>query len=163
MWTYGRFWTGETRETDSSRSLGTKPLSRNAPSLAAAPGNGVGDLGRGDGALVEGRYEAAIAAYQPLSEGVGPLGDAAKYRLALCNEGQGRYDQAISIYREVASRNASARIVAAASLGQARVWVRMRKPAEAKRLLCDLVLRPRSRPFETSSYSPMHVICWHWH
>ncbi len=107
----------------------------------APPGKGVGDLARGDELLTDGRYEAASACYEPLAASSGPLGSAIRYRLALCQEGLGRWDQAIALFREAATRDASKRLAAAAELGQARVWVRMRKPVEAKRLLCDLILR----------------------
>jgi tetratricopeptide (TPR) repeat protein len=103
--------------------------------------NGIGDLGRGDDLLSEGRYEAAISFYKPLSEGTGPLADAVRYRIGLCQESLGRWDEALLQQRDVASRNTSVRIVAAAQLSQARIWVRMGKPTEAKRLLCDLILR----------------------
>src|SRR5579885_629317 len=113
------------------------------PPKEQPPPPAVGDIGRADDLLREGRYEAALAIYQPLSAGAAaPLRDGLVYRVALCQEGLGRWDQALASFRAVASRTANRQAAAAAQLGQARVWVRMRRPAEARAALYDLLLRP---------------------
>ena len=75
-----------------------------------------------------GRYELALVLCRSFSErAVAELRDAFQYRLGLCLEGLGRWDDALSTYRQLASHALSPRVAAIASLGQARVWLRMRR------------------------------------
>ena len=68
------------------------------------------ELTRTDDLLREGKYELALAAYQTLNTSVTTaLHDALDYRLALCQEGLGRWDMALSAYRLIASRTAAPR------------------------------------------------------
>jgi len=70
------------------------------------PGTPIGEVKRGDDLLRLGRYELALAIYQPLNQGTAaPLRDLVQYRVALCLEGLGRWDQAIAAYRTLASRS----------------------------------------------------------
>ncbi len=109
------------------------------PPLPAPP---VGEMGRADDMLREGRYETALAIYEPLvANAAASMRDTLLYRIGLCQEGLGRWDQAIDTYRTLASRTGQASLSAAAQLGQARTWVRMKRPSEAKTLLYDLMLR----------------------
>jgi tetratricopeptide (TPR) repeat protein len=101
-----------------------------------------GELDEVDRLVGVGRHELAPALCSSLVErATAGLRDAFRYRLALCLEGLGRWDQALTVYRTLASHTPSARASAVALLGQARVWLRMRRPAEAKALLCDLLRR----------------------
>jgi TolA-binding protein len=107
--------------------------------LPSVPG---GDMGRADALVREGRYESALAIYQPLTLGAAAsLRDVLNYRLALCQEGMGRWDQALATYRTLSGRGPVSRAATAAQLGQARTWIRLKRPAEAKDLLYDLMLR----------------------
>ena len=89
-----------------------------------------------------GRYELALAVCAPAADrAVARLRDAFRYRKALCLEGLGRWDQALAAYRTVARRSPSSLMACAAQLGQARVWLRRRRPGEGKELLGNLLLR----------------------
>jgi tetratricopeptide (TPR) repeat protein len=101
-----------------------------------------GDLARADELIRGSWYDAALTIYQPLSATAAPpLRDTLIYRVALCLEGLGRWDEALAAYRQTASRTDAPRSAAAGQLGQARVYLRMRRLADAKVLLCDLLLR----------------------
>ncbi len=96
----------------------------------------------GDGLLREGRYDLARKVYDPLAATAsGALRDALQYRVALCEEGLGHTEEALKTYRAMATRTENPRNKAAAEVGQARVLVRRRKPAEARDLLYPLLLR----------------------
>jgi tetratricopeptide (TPR) repeat protein len=104
-----------------------------------------GELDEVDRLIRVGRYELGLTLCRSFGErAAAKLRDAFQYRLALCLEGLGHWDEALTSYRKLASHTASARMAAVALLGQARVWLRMRRPAEAKALLCDLVRRSAS-------------------
>lgn len=106
-----------------------------------------------DRLLRVGRYELALVLCRSISDrAVAELRDAFQYRLGLCLEGLGHWDEALTAYRKLASHAPSQRMTAVAALGQARVWMRMRRPAECKALLCDLLRRSalpglRGQPF----------------
>lgn len=112
-----------------------------------------GELDDVDRLLRSGRHELALVLCRSFSErAVTELRGAFQYRLGLCLEGLGRWDEALSAYRQLASHAPSARSAAIAALGQARVWLRMRRAAESKALLCDLLRRSalpalRGQPF----------------
>jgi tetratricopeptide (TPR) repeat protein len=121
-----------------------------APSASPPP---IGGISRADDLLRLGRYELALALYQPLNDGAAAsLRDAVQYRVALCLEGLGRWDQAIAAYRALASRSPAPALAAAAQLGQARVWIRMRRPVEAKPLLGDLIMRSAQPVLRNQAY-----------
>jgi len=108
------------------------------PTAKAEPG----DLGRADDLLRLGRYELALEAYKPLrGDESAPDSTALQYRLALCLEGMGRCQQAIAAYRTLAGRSNLPCVQAAAQLGLARVYLRLRQPLEAKSLLGHLILQ----------------------
>jgi tetratricopeptide (TPR) repeat protein len=100
-----------------------------------------------------GRYELALVLCRSFSDRtIAELRDAFQYRLGLCLEGLGHWDEALTAYRKLASHTAAAHLAAVALLGQARVWLRIRRPAESKALLCDLLRRSaqpelRAQPF----------------
>ena len=119
---------------------GTDPSDNAALVMALRPGE-TPTLARGDEYLQEGRYDYARAIYQMLDKNVSAgLGDALEYRTALCEEGLGHNDQALESYRALASRDHPV-AVGAAQVCQARILIRLRKPAEAKNLLFQLLLR----------------------
>lgn len=101
-----------------------------------------GELERGDQLLRRASYDAALKVYQPLGlQASNPTSELLQYRVALCLEGLGQFDQALAVYRSVAGKGTTPSATAAADLGQARVWFQMRKPAEARVLLSGLILR----------------------
>lgn len=115
----------------------TMPEQRPALATAVPAPDTAADVARGEDFIREGRCDLALALY---SKAAG-ADDALQYRVALCQEGLGHWDAAVAAYRGVTSRNSSPQASAAAQLGQARVWVRLRRPAEAAPLLGDLILR----------------------
>ncbi len=118
------------------------PVRRVASKSGAPPQLAGEGLERGDQLILEGNYEAALAIYQPPeADAAPPFHSSLQYRIGVCQEALGRWDQAISAYRAVSSHGATPTIVAAGQVGQARIWIRMRKLVEAKKLLCDLTLR----------------------
>lgn len=122
------------------------------PELALPP-PARGELDEVDRLLRMGRYELALTLCRTYSDrAVASLRNAFQYRLGLCLEGLGHWDEALAMYRQLASRASTARTAAVAALGQARVWLRMRRPTESKALLCDLLRRSalpalRGQPF----------------
>lgn len=145
---YGRHSTNTSQEergvTDRlAASVAETVKQLDATPLATPP---VGETGRADDFVREGRYEAALAIYESLAaNATGSMRDALAYRIALCQEGMGRWDQAIGTFRTIISRSDVVPMTAAAQLGQARTWMRMKRPVEAKVLLYDLLLHS-SRP-----------------
>lgn len=100
------------------------------------------DLEDVDRLLRAGRYELGLVLCRSFSDrAAAELRDAFQYRQGLCLEGLGRWDEALAAYRKLASHAPSSRLSAVAALGQARVWLRMRRPAESRTLLCDLLRR----------------------
>jgi tetratricopeptide (TPR) repeat protein len=112
-----------------------------------------GELDDVDNLLRASRYELALVLCRSHSDrAVAELRYAYQYRLGLCLEGLGHWDEALAAYRNLASRAASIRTAAIAALGQARVWLRIRRPTESKSLLCDVLRRSalpglRGQPF----------------
>ncbi len=112
-----------------------------------------GELDDVDRLLRAGRFELALTLCRSFSDrAAAEMHDAFRYRLGLCLEGMGHWDEALTEYRKLASHAPSIRTAAVALLGQARVWMRMRRPAESKALLCDLLRRSslpalRTQPF----------------
>jgi tetratricopeptide (TPR) repeat protein len=106
---------------------------------------GTESLARAENLLREARYEEALAIYQPSGE-TEPLllPPALRYRLALCLEGLGRPEAALSAYRSVAGQQEDSVLAAAAQLGQARVYLRLKRSSEGRDLLWDLLLKSAS-------------------
>jgi tetratricopeptide (TPR) repeat protein len=102
----------------------------------------IAELGRGDDLMRQGRYELALGVYRGLVAGAaGRVPDTLRYRIALCFEGLGRYDQAVATLRVLVSQTADPVLAMAGEVGQARIWFLVGRPAEAKNLACDLILR----------------------
>lgn len=111
----------------------------------SASTEGPGSLSRGDDWLQEGRFNQALALYQQLRPQVAPSLEAKlTYRLGLCFEGMGKWDEALSSYRAMAEKLTSGALAAAAQLGQARVNIQIGRHAEARKLLYDLLRTPLS-------------------
>lgn len=98
------------------------------------------DLVRGDDLLRDERYAAALHFYRSLeSTDSLPLPGKIVVRIAMCQEGLGRFDEALAGYRKVASGTDPV-LAAAAVLGQARVWMRLHDGKQAEPLLRSLLL-----------------------
>lgn len=144
---------GELAAETSAPMVPAQPVRGAPPVLPAAVAPAPGDIARADELLRGSWYEAALAVYQPPGGGPSPSPRAAlSYRVALCLEGLGRWDQALAAFREAASHAATPQLAAAAQLGQARVQLRRHHPGPAKTLLCALLLRSaqpalRDQPF----------------
>ncbi len=116
------------------------PRNPDPDAVELTPGE-VPTLERGDQFLQEGRYDLALKVYDPLAATAsGALRDALLYRVGLSYEGLGKADDALKTYRKVGGTERP-RARAAAEIGQARVLLRQRRPADAKGLLYPLLLR----------------------
>ena len=107
------------------------------------PGDGAQpDCTRIDNQIREGRYESALALCREATpRPTGAALDALEFRAALCLEGLGERDQALTAFRTVAGRNAEGPLGVAASLGLARTLLLKRRPDEARPLLTTILLR----------------------
>ncbi len=100
------------------------------------------DLERGDRLLRSGRYDLALTVFQAFGPNVAaPLRDQVQYRIALCLEGLGRWEEAVTAYRALLPQNPNRQVVVAAEVGLGRVWLRSGRPAEAVELMCRQRLR----------------------
>lgn len=116
----------------------SKPVETAPPSPPVV----VDPLEHGDKLIRAGRYDQALALFQGIEpKALGPQRDLAQYRAALCLEGLGRWDEAFAAYQGLIAQNPNTRVVIAAQVGQARVWVRSSHLEEAKVLTCQLLLR----------------------
>ena len=98
-----------------------------------------------DDDLKQGRYEVALQYYQSLGSGDSDrLPVELQYRIGLCQERLGLWDQSLNSFRSVASNTNHAPLKAAASFGQARVWFRLNEAAKSEGMLRALVLRVES-------------------
>jgi tetratricopeptide (TPR) repeat protein len=99
------------------------------------------DLERGDRWVQSGRYDLALPIYQTFGPKMAaPLWDLVQYRVALCLEGLGRWDEAAAAYRELLIQNPHRQVVIAADVGLARVWLRRGHPVEARNLMGEMLL-----------------------
>jgi tetratricopeptide (TPR) repeat protein len=97
---------------------------------------------QGDRLFREARFESALVTYRSLlgsDEAANP--DLLRYRIALCLERLGKWDQALAEFGAIRSSEAYPLFQVAAQLGRARVWIRKGQTVEAKNLVCDLLLR----------------------
>lgn len=99
------------------------------------------DRSKGDDLLREGRFEAALHLYRSLgSAGSLRVAPDLSIRIGFCQEGLGQWDEALSTYRTVTNTNRQ-ELVLAATLGQARIWIRLNDFETAEPLLRSLLLR----------------------
>jgi tetratricopeptide (TPR) repeat protein len=107
----------------------------------AAPKSDISNnLARADAWMREGRLDLALSVYQPLaSTATPPLREFLNYRVALCNEGLGLWEESLNAYRSLMI-GSNRRVIAAAQLGQVRVELQRGQPSEAKQLSWSLLL-----------------------
>ncbi len=90
----------------------------------------------GDRQFLERRYEVALQYYQSLgSPNAARLPSDLLYRIALCQEGLGLWDEALVSLQTVSDGTENSTLRAAAGFGQARIWIRLNKHAKAETLL----------------------------
>lgn len=98
------------------------------------------DRSKADEFLRAGSYDVALQLYRSLgnADSLQAPPDLA-LRMGLCQEGLGRWDDALLTYRSVASSH-HRMLVCAAVLGQSRIWIRLNDFARAESLLRSLLL-----------------------
>lgn len=95
----------------------------------------------GDRDFIERRFEVALRYYNALgSDHPERLPAELQYRIALCQEALGLWDEALVAMRSVAETAESRILRAAASFGQARIWFRLNHADQAESLLRSLDL-----------------------
>ena len=96
-----------------------------------------------DASFRAGNFEAALYHYRSLgSEEILRLPKELLFRIAICQEGLGLWDEALAGLRAVADGADHPNLPAAATLGQARIWLRLHQPDRAVPLLKSLALHP---------------------
>ncbi len=122
------------------------PTWRQAPVEPAEGPAAKGDLDEVDRLIRVGSYELGLTLCRSVGDrAVAGRREAAQYRLALCLEGLGHWDEALTSYRKLASHTSSARTAAIALLGQARVWLRCAGRPRARRS-CAISCAPAALP-----------------
>lgn len=98
------------------------------------------DRSKGDELLRSGRYEVALHLYRSLgtADSLRAPPELA-LRMGMCEEGLGRWDDALLTYRAVASSHHRP-MACAAMLGQSRIWMRLSEFSKAEPLLRALLL-----------------------
>lgn len=113
----------------------------------------------GDELFRAGRFETALQYYRSLgSTDSLRLPHELSFRIALCQEGLGLWDEALGGFRAIASSTELAPLTAAATLGQARIWMRLKQPRNAVPLLRSLAERshlPDGMALEVSYLLPL--------
>ncbi len=103
----------------------------------------VGDRRTGDEFFRAGNFESALHHYRSLgSDEILRLPKELLFRISLCQEGLGLWDEALAGFRSVSDTADRPQLSAAATLGQARIWLRLHQPDRAVPLLRSLALRP---------------------
>lgn len=96
----------------------------------------------GDNFVGEGSYNEAIRRYMEI--GTDKRGDMPLrllYRLGLCHEELGLFDDALSFYRQIITdRKVPVKYQWLSRVSQARVWLRARSPEQARAMLAGCVL-----------------------
>lgn len=96
----------------------------------------------GDREFLARRYESALYYYQSLSKvPANRMPPELLYRICLCQEGLGKWDEALQNLRIVSERTQTPLLRCAADFGQARIYLRMNDPLNALALLRSLQLR----------------------
>ena len=103
--------------------------------------NQISDRRIGDRDFIERRYEVALRSYQSLgSQHPARLPAEVQYRIALCQEALGLWDEALAGMRSVAATADASVLRTAAGFGQARIWFRLNNADQALSLLRSLEL-----------------------
>ncbi len=99
------------------------------------------DLDRGDKLIRSGRFDLALPVFRGFGPTVAPpLHDLIQYRIGLCLEGMGRWDEAVATYRGLLTQGQNVRVTAAAQVAQARIAFQRGRPEEIQDLLCRMLL-----------------------
>lgn len=113
------------------------PADEEEPSKESLPNR----LRHSDQWLGEGSFAKALASNRKLLAEAGPQGSGPlHYRIALCQEGLGGFEQALRSYRRAVADPSFARGHFAAQLAQARLLLRLGRDAETRHLLYALLL-----------------------
>jgi tetratricopeptide (TPR) repeat protein len=118
-----------------------------AEDVAAEVDEAATDPARLDRLLLDGRYAEARDKGERMREKTeGVARDALDYRMSLCMEVLGRRDEALEGYAALVARCPESPAGVAAATGQARLWLRAGKAAQARRHLAALQLRTGRAP-----------------
>jgi len=99
------------------------------------------DLDRGDKLIRSGRFDLALPVFRGFGPTIAPpLHDLIQYRIGLCLEGMGRWDEAVATYRGLITQGPNVRVTAAAQVAQARIAFQRGRPEEIQDLLCRMLL-----------------------
>ena len=99
----------------------------------------------GDEHFLERRYEVALHYYQSLgSVDHTRLPAELRYRVGLCQEGLGLWDEALENLNGVSAATDNPVLKAAADFGQARLFLRLNSPGKAASILRSIELRRRT-------------------
>ncbi len=116
----------------------------------------VDQMARADRLLRSGNYTAALRIYNELQTSWSDGDPTLVLRRAMCLEFIGELDHAFMLYQSLMENSERRRIVAAAQLGQARVWYRKAKPGPARILLYSLAMS--SGQDEAVAASAFHLL-----
>lgn len=99
------------------------------------------DRGYGDRQFMERRYEIALQCYRSLGGSEAQrLPAELLYRIGLCQEGLGLWDEAVESLNDAAETTDNRQLEAAASFGQVRIWIRQNELDKAAARLISLQL-----------------------
>ena len=100
-------------------------------------------LSGADALRERGQYQHALRAYERLAEQAQqPLSDELSFRMGLCAEALGDFDDARAHYQELAGRTPDPVVRDACRIAQARLWIAEDEYDVAVELLSDLILEP---------------------
>jgi tetratricopeptide (TPR) repeat protein len=117
------------------------------------------ELGNADTDLALGDYARALPVYERMVPTLAPPAlSPVRYRLGLCLEGMRRWNDALTVYRELASREPDSYPGMAALFGEIRICTQLRRYGEAKALLCSILLRSTEPPIRNG---PFLAVAWY--
>jgi tetratricopeptide (TPR) repeat protein len=111
------------------------PSAEPAPEKAEAE-----DLRLADAELQQGNYARALARYRPGPPSRRPMPAQMQFRVGLCLEGLGKWDEALAAYRDLVAGAPAPHLLTAGQVAQARVWARRGQPGEVQELLSPVLL-----------------------
>ncbi|MBM4075329.1 MAG: hypothetical protein FJ267_06770, partial [Planctomycetes bacterium] len=101
----------------------------------------------GDEKLIRGKYEAALQFYRSME-----LGDSLHeteeilLRMALCEEGLGKTEEALEMYRSIVATEQNEHLVQAATIGQIRIHLQQNNLTSAEPLIQSILLKSPDDP-----------------
>ncbi len=123
--------------------VASAPAESESSNSKPAPHRPLVDRSIGDARFRAGNFEAALSHYRSLgSDEILRLPKELLFRIAVCQEGLGLWDEALAGLRGVADGADHPHLAFAATLGQARIWLRLQQPDRAVPLLRSLALHP---------------------